>query len=704
MYRVTLDDGCSVVCDADHLWFTKTRSERKHDRSGKVRTTREIAESLTFPNGPREGLNHQIPTVGAVEYPAGLLPVEAYTLGVWLGDGSATSQYCEGTSEVAEALMAAGCEVGRARVYEGKAAIRTLHGVGAGLRALGLFGLRCHEKFIPDLYIHSPDRLAVLQGLLDTDGTVGKNNAVVLDITSKRLADGAAEIVRSLGGVVRRGEKWGQYNGKRCRRVYRLYISLPEGISPFRIPSKANRYKPSHDHKNRQRTLRRFIKSVDPVGKSEAVCISVAHPSSLYVTKSHIVTHNTTLLAWVAIWFIMTRKPAEVLITANSQDQLRDVVFKNIAIWAGRMPKQMRGLLDVSSQRCTLKPLPENFIVGRTAGPDNTEALQGFHGENFLIILEEASGLEEQVIEVAHGTLSDPNAKILAVGNPTRVGGFFYDLFHKLRDKWTTQVVSSEDVPQARGHIDDIITRYGIDSNQYRVRVLGEFPTADDDVVIPLHLIESAVSREVELIPGYRTVWGVDPARFGNDRTAVAKRCGNHLLQPVEFWQNASTTETAGRLKNEYMALEDEDRPSEILIDSIGLGAGVADAARDLGLPVREVNVSESPNIKGQFQRRRDELYFEMAEWFKNRNCKIPDDAGLIAELCDIRYDIMPNGNTKVEPKHEMKKRVGRSPDLADAFLLTFAGGMDKIDDHAIDRYAHPRRRRRMKGWSSWAA
>lgn len=397
---------------------------------------------------------------------------------------------------------------------------------------------------------------------------------------------------------------------------------------------------------------------------------------------------------------LLTQTPAKIPITANTEQQLKDVVFPTIRFWMRQLPPVLQDRLGYNSERVWIKDLEEsNFAVARTASKDRPEALAGFHG-GVLFILEEASGIPEEVVINALGAMSEPDARILMVGNPTRGAGYFFDAFHKLRESFATLHVSSEDVPRARGHIDDIIARYGKDSNQYRVRVLGEFPLEGDDILIPLHLVEAAIDRAVSAVETYRIVWGVDPARYGDDRTAFAQRQGNVLIAPVEAWSNKDTMQTAGILKDKYDALDPIDRPHEILVDAIGIGAGVVDRLRELGLPVRGINVAERPSARPRYRRLRDELWWRAREWFEGRDCKIPDDAGLISELTNVTYEVGSDGKVIVEPKEKMKERVLRSPDLADAFVLTFAGGMSKIEEHQRDKYARRTQRRR----SAWSA
>jgi phage terminase large subunit len=335
---------------------------------------------------------------------------------------------------------------------------------------------------------------------------------------------------------------------------------------------------------------------------------------------------KTTLEAWLILWFLLTRQNCKVPVAANSQDQLRDTIWPEIGKWHRTLPDALKAMIDVQAERIVIVHDPEGaFAVRRTASKDNPEALQGFHAEHLLFLIDEASGIPDIVFEVGMGALSTPGAKVVMAGNPTRTSGFFYDTHHSLRDRWQTMHVNCLDVHRAQGHIEDIRAKYGESSNAWRVRVLGEFPTADDETVIPLELVQSAVGRSVSSLE-YYPVWGVDVARFGDDRTAIAKRQANRLLEPIIHWSGIDLMATAGRIKAEYDGTSYDMRPSEILIDAIGLGAGVYDRCRELGLPVRAINVGEAAATRDNCMRLRDELWFKGREWFQNKLCSIPRD------------------------------------------------------------------------------
>ena len=396
---------------------------------------------------------------------------------------------------------------------------------------------------------------------------------------------------------------------------------------------------------------------------------------------------KSAMMSWLILWWLSTRFPAKIAATAPTAHQLEDVLWGEVAKWHRSMVNPFfRDQLEVKNDRVYLKDAPnESFAVARTARKEQPEAFQGFHSDNMLFLVDEASGVEDIIFEVGEGAMSTQGAKTLMVGNPTRTSGYFYDAFHKGRKHWRTlKVGCSESSRVGPDYPAQMASRYGEESNIYRVRVLGEFPLSEDDVVIPLHLVEASKAREVET---YRVtpVWGLDVARFGSDRSALAKRRGNALLAPIEAWSQLDTMQTAGKVLREWHLTPADMKPHTILVDVIGIGAGVVDRLRELGLPARGVNVAEAASANERYMRQRDELWFLAREWFEARDTKIAEDEELVGELVSVKYKITSSGKLQVESKDEMKKRGMRSHDLADGFILTFAGGVNQYPDLQIN-------------------
>jgi len=382
---------------------------------------------------------------------------------------------------------------------------------------------------------------------------------------------------------------------------------------------------------------------------------------------------KSTCASWAAIWYLVTRYTVKVVVTAPSASQLYDALFAEMKMWFRRLSGPLSELVEVKADRIELRSAPqEAFISARTSRAEQPEALQGVHADYVMLIADEASGIPEQVFEAAAGSMSGHNAVTLLLGNPVRSSGFFYDTHHRLAGDWRTFHVSCLDSSRVSpDFIRDMAARYGEESNAYRIRVLGEFPSGDDDTVIPMEYIESAWQRDIEIPPATGEVWGLDVARFGTDQTALCRRRGR-ILVGLKRWAGLDLMATAGAVVHEYEVAN--PKPQEILVDAIGLGAGVVDRLRELRLPVRGINVSESAASSQKYGNLRAELWFRMRDWFAAKQCKIPRDERLIEQLAAVRYKFSSSGKVMIESKDELRRRMrGQSPDEADALALTFA-------------------------------
>jgi hypothetical protein len=257
---------------------------------------------------------------------------------------------------------------------------------------------------------------------------------------------------------------------------------------------------------------------------------------------------KSAFMAWCILWFLVCWSPCKIPATAPTGHQLSDILWAELAKWhrvlKDRVPV-LGNALGWKSEKFELLEAPqEAFAVARTSRPENPEALQGFHAPNILFLIDEASGVPDEVYQVAEGALSSEGAYVVMAGNPTRTQGYFYDSHHKMRGSWAALHVNGENVKRvARQFIADMAKKYGPESSIYKIRVKGEFASALDGV-IGLDIIEPAKTRDIVQHGPIR--WGLDVARFGDDLTALCKRHGNTMPEKIKVWGGTDTMQTAG--------------------------------------------------------------------------------------------------------------------------------------------------------------
>ena len=320
IYRVSTQDGSSTLASGDHLWSVSTRSDRRRNRPARVLQTKEMIGNLRASHYHR----YELPLLRSpANFESQPVPLDPYALGLLLGDGCLTCQttpsFTTTDPELAESLgrLIPGVEVRRKSALEyvlnrcRREVATGTNPVTSALRQLGLAGERSSTKFIPqDYLINSPDvRLALLQGLLDSDGgpvtQQGRTCRVQFTTVSARLRDDVVFLIQSFGGIAywrtrpADGRKPGLAQGGQVHHrsdAYILDLRLPEGLMPFRLARKAAKY----DLTGGGRPMR-FVDRIEPVGTEEAVCIQVAAADSLYVTENFLLTHNTLNSAFIVL-------------------------------------------------------------------------------------------------------------------------------------------------------------------------------------------------------------------------------------------------------------------------------------------------------------------------------------------------------------------------------------------------------------------
>lgn len=374
--------------------------------------------------------------------------------------------------------------------------------------------------------------------------------------------------------------------------------------------------------------------------------------------------------------FLFTRPFPKVVCTAPTRDQLYNILWPEISKWLKRSPL-LDELFEWQKTKVVLRSAPERcFATARTAAkPEN---LAGFHEDHLLFVLDEASGIDDSIFEVVGGALTGGDNKLVMCGNPTKNSGFFKRAFFEDREFYHTMKISSMNSGRVSStYCQRLIKQYGEDSDVVRVRVLGEFPKAEADGVIPLELVEAAIARD----PDYsgELVIGVDVARQGNDLTVVAARLGDSLL-PLQKWQHADLMTTCGRVLHTTKELMTEYKLKHAVInvDDTGLGAGVTDRLREV---LSENNLNGTVHACHNGAKARDnryanfvtECYFALRDRFVDGNITLPRDDELVAELTTRKFNVNSSDKIILEPKDGYKRRIGHSPDRADAVALAYA-------------------------------
>ena len=396
---------------------------------------------------------------------------------------------------------------------------------------------------------------------------------------------------------------------------------------------------------------------------------------------------KSALVSWLILWMLSTRLGSTIIVTANTEQQLRSRTWAELGKWL---------TLAINSHwfnktATTIRPAQwfEEALIrdlkidtgyyyaqAQLWSEEKPDAFAGIHSSYGVCLrMDEASGIPSPIYSVSEGFFSEPTADRywFTFSNPRRNTGPFYDSFHSKRSYWNQEQIDSRTVEGTDKELfQQMLEQYVEDSTVARVEVLGEFPRADDDTVIPMELIKAAVDRDVALSASAPIIWGLDVARYGGDNSALCVRQGNTVLELKSF-QSMDLMQLCGAIKNRYDDCTALERPQEILIDVIGLGYGVVDRLAEQNLPVRGFNVAEAPATKKNYLNLRAELWFAIKDWLAQRDCRLPNDDELVSELAAPIYKYTSSGKIKLESKEEMRKRGIKSPDKADALSLTMA-------------------------------
>jgi len=393
--------------------------------------------------------------------------------------------------------------------------------------------------------------------------------------------------------------------------------------------------------------------------------------------------------AWLILWFLTTRPYAKVVCTAPTARQLADILWSELSKWLRR--SILSDEFVIQKDKIFHKESKDEWWARavstsvKASAEDQAETLAGFHGDHLLIVVDEASGVPDPVYVPLEGALTQEDNRVLLIGNMTKNNGYFYDThFHPAIAKswcklhWDSRKSSNVTADM----IQYFVTKYGVDSNVFRIRVAGDPPLESETTLIPLAWAMQCVGNDISVPEDEPLYIGVDVARYGEDTSVILPRRGL-IIEPWEEYHGLNTIALADRALNTFHDLEADGGA----IDEIGVGAGVIDYIHrkpDMNRTWFGINVAIQASDKMRYHRLRDELWWLMRERCMKAEYSFPDieidsiggvkiNLGheLANELSQPTYKFDENGAILVESKREMKLRGIQSPNIADALGLT---------------------------------
>jgi hypothetical protein len=442
-------------------------------------------------------------------------------------------------------------------------------------------------------------------------------------------------------------------------------------------------FEPFEEGKNLTWQQALILTGVDKAIKGDA-------PLRISIVSGHGIGKSMTLSILI-LWFLFVHPEAQVACTSPGQQQLYDILWKEIKKWIDRAYPSIGQMYLWESSHIRMKESPMTwFARAKTASKENTEALAGVHADWVMMAIDEASGVDEAIFETMEGSLTSGNILVFLISNGTRANGYFFDTHNKDQSRWQNYSFSSLDSPRVdQKYVDGIIEKYGIDSIQYAIRVLGQFPKEDgmdDSGYVPL-LQDSAIRTQPDF--GNSLTWseeailGVDPAGDGDDKTSWVLR---DTFKAKKLCEEAKSTAKTIAEKTMTLMLEYNIKAHNVIVDAFGTGM---DVGKEIALASRgTINVTTvntgdkciSPTDDELYLNKRAEAYYKAKIWLQTGG-ELVENGNFKEELKGIRYKRNLAGKIQIMPKLEMKKKYGlKSPNDADAFSLTFLaeGGVDE--------------------------
>ena len=391
---------------------------------------------------------------------------------------------------------------------------------------------------------------------------------------------------------------------------------------------------------------------------------------------------KSALTSWLNLWGMSTILGVTCINTANTEAQLKSRTWAELGKWhtlAINGHWFERTALSLKPAEWFDRALKTQLKVdtgyyyaqAQLWSEENPDAFAGVHNHNgVIVIFDEGSGIPEPIWTVTQGFFTEPvlHRYWFTFSNPRRNTGAFFECFHRHRNFWNRRNIDSRSVEGTdKGLLNQIIAQHGEDSDEARIEVKGQFPRQGDKQFISREIVDNALNREIVPDEWAPLIMGVDPARFGDDKTVIRFRQGRNgrIVPPVKL-KGADNM----RVANECAFLIDRYNPDAVCIDA-GNGTGIIDRLREMGYRVHEVWFGAKAEDQ-EWANKRTELWARMRDWLGGA-C-IDNDRDLLDDLTAPEYKFQGNSDKiMLEAKEQIKARGFSSPDDADALACTFA-------------------------------
>lgn len=393
---------------------------------------------------------------------------------------------------------------------------------------------------------------------------------------------------------------------------------------------------------------------------------------------------KTALSGIVALWRTLWAEGAMTIVTAPTMRQCTKIWLPELRRQLKKADPWLKRIVSISKTKVEIAGQPDWGIEMVTATRE--ENAQGFHEKNMTVIFEEASGIPREMVTQFKGTLSNPNALLLAIGNPNTRDSAFFDFFYgKGNGRWKHIVFNAEDTARDYPHIlnpqrnRDLEDEFGRESDVYRVRVLGEFPQTDPNCVVSGDDVLKAFKanaytcsmerRSSEHGGDLARQFGIDFARYGGDESVIFRRQGYALLEMAKFVRTDPSEAVTKAFEMQYRAGW-SDRDCVFVADAGGMGQGLMHRFYNAHKQVVEFHNGGSSTKPREYANKVTEAWFHAARCLRAEKCYIVKDHVLMQQLSGRRYFTNKKGQLILETKDEYLRRGFESPDRADACVM----------------------------------